>query len=1545
MLTIVEARGSVNVLGPNEYLRVLPDSNVASLTFRMVCRFAPSLLKPALRAKVDERLRTVQTEARRLAEALQEEEELERQAEQEVSSSGLTGHTVSDGVRQRAAWYPSHRRWRVEARRRGRIVQLSRAMLLAGRVASPHKLAAIFHSAIAASSSQPAAPSDRQETFIGVIQQVKANGSSASAPAVSLSPHPVPPSPRRARIDQTLDDELLMEETLYQFRHAPLHSLCTAMDAQAAAAAAAAAAAEAAGAASAPADSHKQQKTSSGSGATSTSPVAAHASRQSTAAVTPAAASGEAMAAPSAAATGDASFPAAAASSAGSAVPPSAAASSASKPLSNGYQPPTAALADAYVSFTPRAWCDGAYLRSSLSLAASHLSHSSTVYLMFECPHAHSRGHRESVYAVGGERRGFAIFVRHSESRSLLRMNVHVMTKVWRVKLAAVRQCFDWDDEGLELLDREKKRRHDEAARASGAAPAAKAASWDEQEAQATFDQTAAAAEDDDDTEASAAPAPSDRCVLLHNGRVCFDSDSLAYSGIGPGDVLVLLEKQLPSDDSIDPERYAAAGWYGARMQPHLVERSTVFDLQACLVQLRERVDEIVYRPEHVARLQQAFKLMDSQHSNHLQQQQLAYTLHAVLRLLQQRIAADERGIYPYWLVELGHRTGGSEVAGGGGRWGFLEPCMLPVQAETNFQHFLRLLSDCLVEIVRERQLDLMLPSQTLSKPGWWTQDHLNRDNLRLLHTVFSTLPALNSQQQQRQSTDAQAQQTAGQAGPTEAADVAAAPMLQTLYGRAGLDSLHGVGLRLQGEDGGRAELEDAYILSQVLAAEQERQAQEEEHHNIHRGFTFSARKRHDRMLDTFMSHLARCLAEDLQLDKPDHSPVHLLSYARTGVATVLSFLFRPFLLLLDLSSKLWQQRETGRDGWLQLCSSLLMLLLYIAALSGFFYTPFLLVAVYFLYCSGESGGVVTVLESLIPLVITCLLIAYKVNDAVSAQLLSLETDEQRLSEAYAASRLLCLEMRAQPVLMDFEGKAERRKLEAQRRKEEMLSAISEGVHLLSAAAGDTRDVEAVLAKHHRQQLLEQGAAGRDNARSARVAPMPEQRPSLSLADYAVRDGKSALPPPPPPPPNPIGKSKSKRLLMSNTVLHFRLGTQPEGGEAEAGGGDLFLWQKLLFLLLSIVQTAVPGIYRAHSGQPFFGSSWYDQLVSAGSWVCIPAVYLFLTNLGQACMGYHQLSVRLDNVTVVASAARAFELRFPFYLDIRHPGNLQYWLALRETAKEVDTQLIGMVAGAVLLDGALLVAAVIRVIFFHVGADLFNVTSVAAIALYSLFILTFLLIVVQANSRLSDDHLQLIQTVRHHVSFAMCDGEPWRAMTLGLRREEGRPLDNWSEVSTFDAEDAEEEQEEVREMEEAVLASADRPTARTTASRRSSAAASPAAARCHHGLAVEECMTCALQAHTSSLHARHSLRLQSVHTLLSSLHSHSVDHQQHDVTAYGYYRFSVESHLLDATIQHLQAMDEPVSLLGLTVNQDLLMKAIAAIVTGGVSALSSVLPL
>ena len=1473
LLTTTEARGSVHL--HIQSLRVHPGSLVSSLTFRMVCLHAPLLLRPSLQLKLHARMVTARREAALLAEALWLEEEKEGRGEEEVRLAGGPS-AVGEAVRRRAKVAVRHRRWRSEARRSGRVVELSRAMLQAGLVEQGERLRAVLSHIDAPDPLSATAAREGQGTGIGDIEQKKrrtAGTEDGAAAAGSAKAH---------RVDTSVDVESLMEEALYSCRHLPLSQLKEAVEAL---------------------PPPTEPAISLSAASTSATPPSSSASvlpLSSPAAVPP------------------------------SPTPPSASASSGSpySTVVNG--------GEAYVSFTPRAWCDGAYLRSSLSLASSHLSHHSTVYLMFECPHPSARAHhRESVYAAGPDRRGFAVFVRHAQSRSLLRVVVHLTTRVWRVKAVAARHCFDWDEEGLRRLDEELRRR--KAGELDG--PAALGAA-------ATFDLTGDDYGEEEEAAAAAAArvpsCPTDRCALLHYGRVCFDDDSLTFSGIGPGDVLTLLDKQSPLDQSIDRSRYSSSHWYPDRLCKHLVHRSTVFDVHAMLVQLRECVDEVVYRPLHLHRLKEAFKRLDPHHSGQLNEQEVAFSTHTILRLLQRRVAAAaDAQRSRLWLVPMEGQSGASQL--GEDSVGFEEPSCLPTDQATSFPHFLRLLSDGLVELMRARQFDLIHPAQPFVKPSWWLQDHLSADNHRLLHTVLSTLPDLALHRDEAVKAD----------GEWTLAH------LQTFLGRVGLSSAHSAAATAAAAEahasGGaeRERLEDAYILSQVLKAEQERQLVERETHHIHRGFTFSARRRHDAALCSFLHHLDQCLTEDFELDEATQAPQHLVSYVRTGALTVVQFLLRPLLLFVDLSGQLWQQREASRDGWLAWLWSMSLLSLYISALCGFFYIPFLLVAVYFLYSWTSSASTVSVLECLLPLATTCLLIVYQVNGAVSAELLSLENDEQRMGEAYAESRLLCLEMRASPVLLDYEGQREAQR-KADRRERERLEALTAEVdHVLAAASdagGSGRGMETLFMQGRKQPLQGSGSAS-----------AAEQRPSLSVSSNDFGRAQSLhgrlqttaaptaeLPPPTPQASNAIGASKGRRLQMSHTLLHWRLG--PEKSQ-----GDLLLWHKLLFLLLSIARTVVPGLYRVRSGSPFFGSTWSDQFVSGGQWVCIPAVYLFLTNLGRACMGYHQLAVRLQSVTLVADAAAAFESKLPFFVDLRQPNNLEYWLALRETAKQVDLQLLGMVAGAVMMVGLLLVIAVVRVLFYHEGLDLFSAVSITDISLYSLFIFTFLLIVVQANTVLSVEHLQLIQRIRHQLSLDVCNGAEWHGLTVALDEEERRPLDSWSELDTFEAEEEEErlQEEEARRMREDVQGGdtgrrhrlASPPSAPSPlGSRRSSGRAAALPLLCPHQLVPFECMTCALQSHTSGLHARQSARLQSVHSLLSSLHSHSVRHSSHDRVSYGYYRFEVGAQLLDSTINHLTFLDEPVRLLGLVVNQQLLMQAAAAIVTGGASALSSLVP-
>ena len=1311
MVTTTLASGCDRLYPPS--LRVHPTSTVSSLTFRMVCLHCPSLLKPSYQHKVAQRLHKARANALLLAEALWVEEEWEEGCRSKLQRLGRAG--VSSAVLDRAEVAERHSRWRVEARRSGRVVELTRAMLHTGLLTHIDKFHFLLPPAQPPSTHLHTARSTvSYDTEIGRLEQKGRGEEGREGRREGERERPAPSSQHSKGgglgLDVTLNGDLLMEECLYPFRHVACNGLAAALQ----------------NSAEAPAASPPQPMPEP----TFSSQLDGKAS----AAVFPL---------PPTAAT-----------------PRDASCASSSSPYLSGCSSADASS----VAFLPRAWCDGAYLRSSVLLSSSHVTPHSTVYLMLECPHAESRAHHRQMVYAAPEHRGFYAFVRHPQSRSLLRVVARPSTKMWKVKAAVIRHCYQWKEEQLNRLDAEAKKKKEEGEGGGGGEEGSGvregvggAKASPRSEASATVDLSG---NDDEEEELPSLVSLSDRCVLVHHGRVCFDCDSLSFAAIGPGDVLTLLDKVHPIDPAIEPLRYSDPQWYRGKVCGHLVRRSTVFDVQALLTQLRERVDELLYRPRHYGRLKAAFRRMDPHHSELLNEQESAYTAHTLLRLVQQRIASSGEDGCRLWLDDLEGQLGGSQVSWG--RFGFPEPSFFPTDAATAFPHFLRMLSDSVVELMRSRHFDFLLPSQPFVKPLWWSAErHLNADNHRLLHTVLSTLPDYSAHKGEALKTD----------GEWTAAHV------QTFLGRVGLSTAHsslipqhstgGGGESEEGEAGGRAELEDAYILSQVLKAEQERQLVDQLSHNFHRGFTFSARRRLDDAVSVFLHQLHLSLSEDLELDEAEQAPRHLLSYFKTGLVTALQFLLRPVLLFFDLSHRLWTGRRRGGKGWLWFIWSIGLIAFYSSALCVFFYIPFVLVAVYFAFAADSSESTVSILECLLPLCITCVLIVYQVNGALSAQLLSLENDEQRLSEAYQQSRLLCLEMRANPVLLDYTGEEEEEgqhstgqaqekgQLEAAVQREqpgkvalpaqqpppsherERLWLLRDEVGHVFEAASDASSavggVEGLLAgKPAQSDLAHDGGRQFVNA-----------RPSLSVNDFGKASASSAseLPQPKPlPPPGPqkfnaIGWKKSRRLRLSHTTLHWRLG--PEERQ-----DSLHLSHRCLFLLLSFVHTVVPGLYRVQMGEAFFGSTWFDQLVSGGNWVCIPSIYLFLTNLGRACMGYHQLAVRLSNVTLLADAVKAFESKLPFYLDLRLPTNLEYWLALRELAKRADQQLIGMMAGAVIVDAFLLLAAVIRVLFYHKSVDLFNVIAITDIVLYSLFIVVFLLIVVQANTVLSVDHVQ-----------------------------------------------------------------------------------------------------------------------------------------------------------------------------------------------------------
>jgi len=86
-------------------------------------------------------------------------------------------------------------------------------------------------------------------------------------------------------------------------------------------------------------------------------------------------------------------------------------------------------------------------------------------------------------------------------------------------------------------------------------------------------------------------------------------------------------------------------------------------------------------------------------------------------------------------------------------------------------------------------------------------------------------------------------------------------------------------------------------------------------------------------------------------------------------------------------------------------------------------------------------------------------------------------------------------------------------------------------------------------------------------------------------------------------------------------------------------------------------------------------------------------------------------------------------------LDLSRAENLEFWLLLREYARRIVTKghfgwIMFLVGLTLLLNIVLLIAIFVRVVILAYSFDIFNVLGVYDIVVLSVFLLTFLLVIV-----------------------------------------------------------------------------------------------------------------------------------------------------------------------------------------------------------------------
>jgi len=204
-------------------------------------------------------------------------------------------------------------------------------------------------------------------------------------------------------------------------------------------------------------------------------------------------------------------------------------------------------------------------------------------------------------------------------------------------------------------------------------------------------------------------------------------------------------------------------------------------------------------------------------------------------------------------------------------------------------------------------------------------------------------------------------------------------------------------------------------------------------------------------------------------------------------------------------------------------------------------------------------------------------------------------------------------------------------------------------------------------------------------------------------------------------------------------------------------GGDFRLVVVICFLVAT-VHSIIPGSFRllyGHLVDPpapgyFFGKEPTEQFVAisnvATSWA---GVFSLTFLLNAAIRHYAKVKMELQNVLAVTDAKEARKKDMKCYLPMSDSNNLHYWILLRETAKKrVDHSVLVVVGVALLFDLLLGVLVVVRVLFEHAIYDVFNLVSIFDMTVLTTHLLGLIMVVVQINTKISLDTITLLEGIK-----------------------------------------------------------------------------------------------------------------------------------------------------------------------------------------------------
>jgi len=200
----------------------------------------------------------------------------------------------------------------------------------------------------------------------------------------------------------------------------------------------------------------------------------------------------------------------------------------------------------------------------------------------------------------------------------------------------------------------------------------------------------------------------------------------------------------------------------------------------------------------------------------------------------------------------------------------------------------------------------------------------------------------------------------------------------------------------------------------------------------------------------------------------------------------------------------------------------------------------------------------------------------------------------------------------------------------------------------------------------------------------------------------------------------------------------------------------------------------VPGIYRvvekdgvSSSGivlgmDSFFGSTWQEHLctITHLAYGVFGAILISIW-LQNAMHYFHEQAQAMANINHLTSARSASQSKLNWFLPLDNVKSVNFWLLMRERAKEdIDVTIHAVIATSLLLMISLVVAVFVRIIIIGTEIDIFAVTALYDILFLVVHLFAIILSAVKLNKENHDSSMWLeYQKFRYHMEISQIRAE------------------------------------------------------------------------------------------------------------------------------------------------------------------------------------------